>query len=435
MSNSVVGKAIASVFAQGPGTIKAWNERVLPAVEKTPKIAGADGRDLVRFLSTADQFDIKDPAILSSAVTLAQSFGYEVTAPRAQSTDPELYIRRAIAGNVTEKDAAFLTLAGRAGRGNEHITQAVAVLDSGMNTDHVGLKNKLWRNPDELPGNGKDDDKDGAIDNVIGYDWVDRDPNPNASEAGYHGNHTSGSATAGTDAVKVMTMRAFSDSAFRPQDVADAIDNAAANGARIISMSFKVRDQPSVDAVKEAMARHPRILFVKSAGNDGRELESYPAQAYLPTNLIDNMAVIAAADADGTRAKYTNYSPVYATHALRGSKVHSFNGLDDAYGIKSGTSMSTPDGSNTFAKLLILDPGLDAVQLKQMATDATEVVPHWADGVASGGVVNKEIAYKLAALSGLVRRGECDFQGAADRLGLWGKNADVLIEWAKKYVA
>lgn len=431
--SSKVGKAIAAVFADGQGTLAEWTQKVVPVAAELPKVAGPDGRALVRFLATADRYDVKDPEILASAVQLAASFGYEVTGPRRQNVDPELFVKKAIAGNVTEKDAAFLTIAARAGRSGKGMTETIAVLDSGFNTGHVGLRTKLWRNSDEIAGNGVDDDRDGAIDNVLGYDWVARDADPNTSESGFHASHVSGIATAGTDAVKVISMRVFSSAALDPQAVADAIDNAAANGARIMNMSFKVRDRKSVEIIMAAIKRHPNILFVKSAGNDSRDIESYQPHSYLPYNLIDNMAVVAAAHTNGTRARFSNYSGTYATHAMRGSKVHSTVDGDN-YQAMSGTSMSSPDGSMSFAKLLILDPGLTPVQLKALTTDATEKMAHWDGVVASGGIVNKDVAYKIAGLTGLVRRGECDWETAAARLGIWGKNADVLIEWAKKYV-
>src|SRR5690606_31941424 len=101
----------------------------------------------------------------------------------------------------------------------------------------------------------------------------------------------------------------------------EAFDYAASQGVKVINMSFKVANRQDVTDMLEAMAKHPDIMFVASAGNDGRDINSYSAESYLKKHTLPNFLVVSSADPHGPRASYSNYGQPWATHADVGSQV------------------------------------------------------------------------------------------------------------------
>jgi hypothetical protein len=309
-------------------------------------------------LWASDSFEVDSTARRGMRDFLT-SRGYEVPATKPAGAQPAELEQAIISSNVTEADAAFQTLATAAGR--EKSEQTIAVLDSGFDINHEGLDTKLWTNPGEVEGDDVDNDGNGKVDDVHGWDFSTDDKDVNSSEAGGHATHVTGIATGGTDNVNSISLRVFSP--FDSKKIAEAIDYAAANGAKVMNMSFRVGTEADVKNIVDAMKRHPEVLFVKSAGNDGRDLDSYNADAYLPFRELPNMAVVSAADPDGQRADYSNYGAPYATHATRGTDVVSTVPGGD-YEAMSGTSMAAPGITNLAAKMHILDPGLKPEDLK-----------------------------------------------------------------------
>jgi hypothetical protein len=423
---TTIRDAIRTVTADKKITADEWNTVLKPVANATPKEASADARQIARLWAN-DSFEL-DSAAQRGMRDFLTSRGYEVPLSKPAGVSPAELARTIISSNVTEADAAFRSLARAAGR--QDAEQTIAVLDSGFDLSHQGLDTKLWKNPGEIEGDGIDNDANGKVDDIHGWDFASNDNNVNSSEASGHATHVTGIATKGTDNINAISLRVFSP--FDGKKVAEAIDYAAANGAKVMNMSFRVGDRESVKAITDAMARHPDVLFVKSAGNDGNELSTYNPDAYLPFREVPNMAVVSAADPDGKRAGYSNYGAPYATHAVRGTDVVSTvpgGGYDD----KSGTSMAAPGLANAAAKMLILDPGLNAVDLKQMLAQTTTRSDDWTGVTESGGLINERKAYELAALTGLMRRG-VTAEAAARQLRLSQASRDELIPLAQEYV-
>ncbi|MBN1204032.1 MAG: S8 family serine peptidase [Myxococcaceae bacterium] len=421
-----ISDAIRTVTADKKVTADEWKNVLKPVADAAPKEASADAREVVK-LWASDGFEV-DSAARRGMRDFLQSRGYEVPTAKPSGAKPAELEQAVIASNVTEADAAFQGLAKAAGR--ESAEQTIAVLDSGFGIDHEGLDTKLWTNPGETAGDDVDNDGNGKVDDLHGWDFVDDDANVNSGEAGGHATHVTGIATQGSDNINSISMRVFSP--FDAQQVADAIDYAAANGAKVMNMSFRVSDEESVKTLVDAMKRHPEVLFVKSAGNDGRDIDTYDADAYLPFRELENMAVVSAADPDGTKADYSNYGSPWATHATRGSDVVSTVPGGD-YEAMSGTSMAAPGLTNLAAKMLILDPALKPADLKKMMAQTTDRSDAWKDVTASGGLLNEQKAYELAALTGLMRRG-VPADTAAEQLALSEASRAELLPLAQEYV-
>jgi subtilisin family serine protease len=234
----------------------------------------------------------------------------------------------------------------------------VAVIDTGVDTAHADLAANIWTNTDEIPGNGVDDDHNGYVDDVHGWDFVsvdaslvvpDEDPGPpDADPTDKYGHGTSmagviaaqannGAGVAGVaPGVTIMPLRAGymdaespEDATFQSPDVASAIRYAVDNGARIISMSFGgYEPSPLVgDAVQYADSRG--VLLVASAGNDSTDQPCFPA-AY------GNVLATAALEADDTWANFSNYG-TWVDVAAPGEDILSLL-PENGYWAMSGTS-------------------------------------------------------------------------------------------------
>ena len=130
----------------------------------------------------------------------------------------------------------------------------VAVIDTGADLEHPDLRDELWRNPGEIPGNGIDDDGDGFVDDVNGADLVNRDGDP--SDDNGHGTHVAGIVAARGDnrigvtgvaqRARIMVLKALgADAVGDALTMAEAVRYAVAHGAKVINMSVSGRATPA----------------------------------------------------------------------------------------------------------------------------------------------------------------------------------------------
>ncbi len=270
----------------------------------------------------------------------------------------------------------------------------IAVLDSGIALRHPELADNIWTNPDELPGNGIDDDKNGYVDDLHGWDFVGDDPGDalNAGEypddpdpdvrAGdpaigngvdddqrhgpdsnvFHGTFVAGLLAAIGDnsrgiagvtwRCRIMPLRIFPpDGGAFSSDIAEAIAYAAKNGASVVSLSFSstVRSQAVAEAIEEAY--EAGVIFVASVGNENADVVRYPAA------LPQVIAVSASDDAvehPYQRASFSNWG-AYVDVVAPGVNIVSTGVVSQAeslagegtpgepiYRTHSGTSFSSP---------------------------------------------------------------------------------------------
>jgi len=245
----------------------------------------------------------------------------------------------------------------------------VAVVDGGVDLDHPDLVGSLWVNPGEIPGNGIDDDGNGFVDDVHGWDFVDDDGMPDDIYG--HGTHVAGIVGATTDNAlgmagmgwegKVMAVRVLETQDGTVQDVAQGIEYAVDQGAQVINLSLGacyLDMQEMRDAV--TYAQDAGVLLVAAAGNTSGSCPFYPA-AY------DDVIGVAATDSNDQRASFSTYgSHVYV--AAPGVAIQSTT-LGGGYGGKSGTSMATPMVSGLAALLWTHCPGSTSSQIAQTIAD------------------------------------------------------------------
>lgn len=259
--------------------------------------------------------------------------------------------------------------------GDPHLT--VAILDTGVDLYHNDLRDNLWTNPKEIPGNGKDDDEDGYVDDCFGYDFANDDPEP-LDDSG-HGTHLAGiiGAVGGNGIgvtginwhIRILPLKiADARGIGTTSSAIKAIDYALQHGARIINASWVIQPREAGEKVEAksleaalAKAEEAGVLFVTAAGNGeeggaGKNIQEdpvYPASLDLP-----NILAVAAATADGELASFSNYgSPTVDLVAPGVGILSTLPG--NQYNLMSGTSMAAAYVTGAVALILSLHPDWD----------------------------------------------------------------------------
>jgi Subtilisin-like serine proteases len=308
----------------------------------------------------------------------------------------------------------------------------IAVIDSGVDINNPDLKNNIWVNQKEIPGNGLDDDHNGFIDDVNGFDFVNNVPDPSPkfdtgwTEAGIsHGTMVAGiigaegnngkGVTGVTWKSSIMPLRVLNDKGEgKISSVVRAIDYAVANGADIINLSFVTYNYS--DSLYNAIARAYRagVIVVAAAGNDqsngeGRNTSKspiYPACMDGPNG--ENMVIgVAATDALDQKTTFSSYG--FNCIDITAPGVSFFNTTtyggnieapDKNYdGYWSGTSMASPVVSGVMALVAQVNPDLNRSEIVNLvlgsANNISLLNPTYL-GQLGHGRVNADGAVNLA---------------------------------------
>ncbi|HEY9628952.1 MAG TPA: S8 family serine peptidase [Coleofasciculaceae cyanobacterium] len=266
----------------------------------------------------------------------------------------------------------------------------VAVIDSGVDIYHPDLDNNIWRNPGEVAGDGIDNDSNGYVDDLVGWNFGKGQNNnnvlPGTNDPGQsHGTHVAGTIAAeyngfGTTGVapnaKVMALRLsdvrtdtdgtgrFSNAG----NLAQAIRYAVDNGAKVINMSLGWAETPEViKALAYAASRN--VITVSSAGNESQSSPGSPAK------YATNFGIsVGAVDSHGNLANFSNWSGfdsrmqhVVAPGVDIVSTVPRNTGQ---YNVQSGTSMAAPHVAGVVALMLSANPYLTHAQIRYILTQS-----------------------------------------------------------------
>jgi subtilisin family serine protease len=308
--------------------------------------------------------------------------------------------------------------------GSDAVT--VAVVDSGVQYTHPDISANVWTNPGETT-DGLDNDGNGLIDDVRGWDFYAEDAVP-LDEAG-HGTHVAGTIGArGNNAVgvtgvnwrvKLMALRAGATT-LSDADIVESFRYACAKGAKVINGSFG-SSQPS-PSISQAIASCPGSLFVFAAGNNGTNDDLQPA--YPCADQALNVVCVAASNQSDAPASFSNYGPTSVDLAAPGQDVYS-TALGSAYAYMSGTSMATPHVAGAAALVWAVRPALTVAEVKRALLASVDQSASLADRVATGGRLDvaRALTQDVQAPTGLTA------SAASPAPGVWTNNSSVAVKW------
>jgi subtilisin family serine protease len=270
----------------------------------------------------------------------------------------------------------------------------IGVIDSGVDYLHPDLAANMWTNPGEIPGNGIDDDGNGYVDDVHGYDFYNDDGDPMDDNG--HGTHIAGTIGAvGNNAlgvtgvnwnVGIMALKFLGSSGTgTTADAIEAINYAVMMGAPITDNSWGGGgfSQALLDAINAADAAGD--LFVTSAGGSGRDNDLYPS--YPASYASPNIVAVAATDADDNLASFSGYGATSVDLAAPGADILStYPG--NSYRFYSGTSMATAHVTGALGLVLGRFSGIGHLEAKGLVLDNVDVKPGLAGKCLTGGRLN-----------------------------------------------
>lgn len=271
----------------------------------------------------------------------------------------------------------------------------VAVIDTGIDYTHPDIAPNAWTNQAEANGKAQvDDDKNGFVDDIHGYNFCDDKGDPMDDHG--HGTHVSGTIGAkGNDGkgivgvnwdVTIMGVK-FLDAGGSGtlENAVKAIDYATQMGAMIESNSWGGGGVS--EALKQAIerARDKNVLFVAAAGNESNDNDTNPA--YPASYDVDNVVAVAAIDRTGNMADFSNYGTHTVHLAAPGVDVYSslFGNKYDAW---SGTSMATPHVSGVAALIKSANMAFGYKEIKQRLISSARPLASIRGRVVTSGVVD-----------------------------------------------
>ena len=274
----------------------------------------------------------------------------------------------------------------------------VALIDTGLDWNHRSIDwATIWRNPKETDGNNVDDDKNGFIDDVIGWDFFGSDNKPWDYDG--HGTFVAGIIAgswkdkAGVPGInpfaRLMVLKGINNFGHsRSTYIARAIAYAADNGARVINLSVGGKQVTEVERAAIEYAFAKGAVLVAAAGNEGADITNYGLAA------SDKVLAVASTGFDDQRATFSNWgrislaAPGLDVLSLRARRTDimmnvegakykpgtAYVGDDKRYYRASGTSFSAPMVSGLASLMIANNPDLTNVQvmniLKSTARDA-----------------------------------------------------------------
>jgi subtilisin family serine protease len=284
----------------------------------------------------------------------------------------------------------------------------IAIMDTGVDTGHPDLVNRIWTNPGEIPGNMTDDDGNGYVDDVHGWDFGndDNDPDPHilldasGIDVGFHGTFCAGLAAAETNNTlgiagvcwdcRIMPLKILdTNGALTLESLTQAYEYAADMGADVLSMSLSFTGDETLPAFMQALVDYATaagVVSVASAGNDSSNVAPIPA-------ANDDVLAVGATNPAGERAFFSNWGPwvdVSAPGRLIWSTIcqnYAFDtttqviyalffayDLINPYMSGDGTSFSTPQVAGVAALIRSRWPSLTSQQVAQRIVDTGDTI-------------------------------------------------------------
>lgn len=297
----------------------------------------------------------------------------------------------------------------------------VAILDTGVDISHADLKDNIWRNNDEIPGDGIDNDGNHYIDDINGWDFYNndntlchyiKDPITKTKEADPddmddHGTHCAGiigavannrqgiAGVASNVNIKLMPLKiqGGNQGTGTISNTIKAIKYATRMGANICNMSWGCEVYSS--SLEQAM-RESNMLFITAAGNSGTDNNLYPV--YPASFELPNMISVTFIDSDGDLCLLSNYGGRSVDIAAPGEDILSTM-VGNTYGVMSGSSMAVPHVSGIAAMIYAYSNSLYPANVKDLILNNVTYLPQLDETLVVPGIPNALYAIQdLASL-------------------------------------
>jgi subtilisin family serine protease len=283
----------------------------------------------------------------------------------------------------------------------------IGIIDEGVMVNHEDLGN--FKNPGEIGGiPGSDDDGNGFIDDLYGWDFVNNDNSVFDGVDDDHGTHVAGTigakggngkGVAGVNwNVTLISAKFLGTSGGTTANAIKAIDYftnlKTENGVNIVATNNSWGGGGYSQALYDAIARanNADILFIAAAGNNGLNTENSPSypSGYNNPNII----AVASITSTGALSSFSNYAVTKVDIGAPGSgifstlPVRSKGKIASTYGSYSGTSMATPHVAGAAALYLAYNPGASAATIKEVILNSAIPTPSLAGKCLTGGRLN-----------------------------------------------
>ncbi len=291
----------------------------------------------------------------------------------------------------------------------------VAVLDSGIDLSHPDLIANIWSNPRELPANGIDDEQNGFVDDVRGWNFLTN--TNNVQDVYGHGTHVAGIIGAvGNNGVGItglnwqvtlMPLKILGDNSVGTVSAALAAVSYVTMMRRdfetniVVSNNSWVASTGASAVLRDAIAamNNVGITFVAAAGNNASNNDVLPR--YPSSYDVPNVISVASSDSFDNLSSFSNYGPSSVDLAAPGSLIYStLSG--GTYGYLSGTSMAAPQVSGAVALLNTGKPGVTVAQVRAAILGSTDTIPSMVGLTVTGGRLNISAAMQSLGLTPVV---------------------------------
>lgn len=264
-------------------------------------------------------------------------------------------------------------------------TVIIAIIDTGVDYRHPDLKDQMWTNPNEIPDNGIDDDGNGYIDDIHGWDFFNNDATvchyletsngyiADPDDNDNHGTHIAGiiaatanngigiSGVASNVNVQIMSLKIHggTSSSGSVSSAIKAIQYAESMGADICNLSWGTTNYSQA---LELTIRESSMLFVTAAGNNGLNNNSTPV---FPASLrVPNLISVGYINSDGHLDIASNYGVSTVDIAAPGEEI--FSTLVGTYGYSNGSSMAAPHVTGLAAMIYAYHDNVYPAQVKEL---------------------------------------------------------------------